>query len=111
MRSHPTRARALAGALVVSALLGSPARSPAQTEAEPAGPLGRIRHHLAHVASEFHAVKVPIPRTYSYYYATRFNQPCHYRVVGPDGHIYWRTAVRGLPLGTPWPSYGPVGLP
>jgi hypothetical protein len=111
MRFRPTRARAVAGALVLSALLAAPTRSPAQTEVAPAGPIARMRHHLAHAASGLHAEKVPIPRTYSYYYATWFNQPCHFRVVGADGHIYWRTAVRGLPLGAPWPSYGPVGLP
>jgi hypothetical protein len=33
-----------------------------------------------------------------------FNRPCHFRVVGPDGKTYWRTTVRDLPLGMPWPS-------
>jgi hypothetical protein len=42
-----------------------------------------------------------IPRTYSYYYTPAINQPIHFRVVGPNGKTYWRSAVRGLPLGTP----------
>jgi hypothetical protein len=47
----------------------------------------------------------PIPRTFSYLYNYNFNQPRHFRVIGCDGRKYWTTAVRGLPLGTPWPSY------
>jgi hypothetical protein len=43
-----------------------------------------------------------IPRTYSYYYSTGLNQPCHYRVVGPDGRTYWTSTVRGLPMGMQW---------
>jgi hypothetical protein len=110
-RFQPTRVRGLAGALMLGALLAAPTRSLAQTEALPTGPIDRMRHHLSHWAEGFHAERVAIPRTYSYYYATWFNQPCHSKYVGPDGHIYWRTTVRGLPLGTPWPSYGPAGLP
>lgn len=47
----------------------------------------------------------PIPRTYSYLYNYHFNQPRHTRVRTPDGRTFWNTTVRGLPLGTPWPSY------
>ncbi len=43
-----------------------------------------------------------IPRTYSYYYSRRLNQPRHFRVVGPDGKTYWRSTVRGLPMGSQW---------
>jgi hypothetical protein len=111
MRFHSTPARAFARALVLSALLVAPTRVQAQADDPPAGPNGQGRHHLFHHAWGLHARNVPIPRTYSYYYAPWFNQPCHFRVVGPDGHTYWRTAVRGLPLGTPWPSYGAPGLP
>jgi hypothetical protein len=47
----------------------------------------------------------PIPRTFSYYYNYKFNQPRHFRAVGPDGQTYWRKTVHGLPFGTPLPSY------
>jgi hypothetical protein len=43
-----------------------------------------------------------IPRTFSYYYTPRLNQPCHFRVVRPDGTKYWTSTVRGLPMGHPW---------
>jgi hypothetical protein len=43
-----------------------------------------------------------IPRTYSYYYSPRLNQPRHFRVRRPDGTTYWTTTVRGLPLGYQW---------
>ncbi len=45
------------------------------------------------------------PRTYSYQYDIWFNRPKHTPFVGPDGKCYWRTTVRGLPLGAPWPPY------
>ncbi len=111
MQLHTTRAGAFARFLVLSASLAAPARVHAQTEVVPAGPISRVRHHLSHLGSGLHAEKAAIPRTYSYYYATWFNQPCHFRVVGPDGKTYWRTTVRGLPLGTPWPPYGAAALP
>jgi hypothetical protein len=111
MRFYPTRARAFARALVLSALLVAPARVLAQADGSPAAPIGQGRHHLFHLGCCSHARGPAIPRTYSYYYNTWFNQPCHFRVVGPDGKTYWRTTVRGLPLGTPWPSYGAPGLP
>ena len=40
-----------------------------------------------------------IPRTYSYIYSRRLNQPRHFRVVGPDGKRYWTSTVRDLPMG------------
>jgi hypothetical protein len=43
-----------------------------------------------------------IPRTFSYYYTPRLNQPCHFRGVRPDGTKYWRSTVRGLPMGHQW---------
>jgi hypothetical protein len=43
-----------------------------------------------------------IPRTFSYYYTPWLNQPIHFRVVGPDGKTYWRSTVRGLPMGSQW---------
>jgi hypothetical protein len=83
----------------------------AQTGEYPVAPNGQVRHHLFDHFRDIHARQVPIPRTYSYYYATWFNQPRHFRVVGPHGKTYWRTTVRGLPLGTPWPSDGFVRAP
>jgi hypothetical protein len=107
MRFHSILARAL----VLSALMVAPTRVQAQADGPPAGPIGQGRHHLFHLGCCLHSTGPAIPRTYSYYYNTWFNQPCHFRVVGPDGHTYWRTTVRGLPLGTPWPSYGAPVLP
>jgi hypothetical protein len=43
-----------------------------------------------------------IPRTFSYYYTPSMNQPVHFRIVGPDGKKYWRSTVRGLPMGSQW---------
>jgi hypothetical protein len=43
-----------------------------------------------------------IPRTYSYYYTPWLNQPRHIPFIGPDGRKYWRTTVRGLPMGMQW---------
>jgi hypothetical protein len=53
----------------------------------------------------FFGRRPPIPRTFSYQYQPWFNQPCHTRITRPDGSRFWQTTVRGLPLGTPWPSY------
>ena len=93
-------------ALGLSAVLAVPTRSQAQDVVSSDGSIDQSRHHgLHHLWSCLHSRRPPIPRTYSYYYDTWFNQPCHFRVVGPDGRKHWRTTVRGLPLGTPWPSY------
>jgi hypothetical protein len=43
-----------------------------------------------------------IPRTYSYYYTPWLNQPRHFPFVGPDGRKYWRSTVRGVPMGMQW---------
>jgi hypothetical protein len=56
------------------------------------------RHHWYHFFSSYDG----IPRTYSYIYSPRLNQPHHFRVVGPDGKTYWTSTVRGLPIGYQW---------
>ena len=43
-----------------------------------------------------------IPRTYSYYYTPWLNQPRHVPFIGPDGRKYWRSTVRGVPMGMQW---------
>jgi len=43
-----------------------------------------------------------IPRTYSYYYSPWLNQPHHFPFTGPDGRTYWRSTVRGVPMGLQW---------
>jgi hypothetical protein len=99
------RTLAFAGVLGLSTLLSGSTRTQAQDVVadDPAGPAGHQGSH--HFWNAIHARHAPIPRTYSYYYQTWFNQPSHFKVVGPDGHPRWRVTVRGLPLGTPWPSY------
>jgi hypothetical protein len=112
MRFHSTRARVYAWVLGLSALMAASTRSQAQDVVSPEVPTDQGRHHhLHHGWGFFHARPPAIPRTYSYYYDRWYNQPRHFRVVGPDGKIYWRTTVRGLPLGTPWPSYGAIETP
>jgi hypothetical protein len=111
MRLNSTRAQAFACGFVLFALVEAPSCLQAQTGGSPVLPVGEIEQHRFGHASGFHAINVPIPRTYSYYYATWFNQPRHFRVVGPDGKAYWRRTVRGLPLGTPWSSDGFLALP
>jgi hypothetical protein len=106
MRSHAARGLALAGALGLSTLVFGSTRTHAQDIVAADGSTGPARHHGLHRLWDcLHHRNPPIPRTYSYYYQTWFNQPCHSKVVGPDGHVRWQTTVRGLPLGTPWPSY------
>jgi hypothetical protein len=111
MRISTPRARAFARIFGLSVVMGASTCSLAQEVVHgegPVAPAGYDRPH--HGWGLFHSRRPPIPRTYSYYYDRWFNQPCHYRVVGPDGKTYWRTTVRGLPLGTPWPSHEvPVG--
>jgi hypothetical protein len=111
MRFRLTLARPLGWVLLLPAVLAAPAQLQAQIGDSPVVPIGKLQQHPFRHGWDFHARNVPIPRTYSYYYATWFNQPRHFRVVGPDGKKCWRTTVRGLPLGTPWPSDGLVGLP
>jgi hypothetical protein len=57
-----------------------------------------LHHHWYHFFSSYDG----IPRTYSYIYSPRLNQPHHFRVVGPDGKTYWTSTVRGLPIGYQW---------
>jgi hypothetical protein len=107
MRSTRTRARVFTWVLGMSALVAGPASSRAHDLGFLySGTDGAPKDRPHHGRGLFHSRYPPIPRTYSYYYNTWFNQPCHSRVVGPDGRTWWRTTVRGLPLGAPWPSYG-----
>jgi hypothetical protein len=107
MRSPTTRALALTWmSLGLSTLMACSTCAQAQDVLSPGGATDPVRQHgIHHVLNFFHSRTPPIPRTYSYYYHTWFNQPCHSKVVAPDGTTRWRTTVRGLPLGTPWPSY------
>jgi hypothetical protein len=86
-----------AGALAVTdhALAQEPMVPPAVPNAYVAPGL---RHHWYHFFSSYDG----IPRTYSYIYSPRLNQPHHFRVVGPDGKTYWTSTVRGLPIGYQW---------
>jgi hypothetical protein len=112
MQFHSPHTRVCAWILSLSAVLAASTRSQAQDVVSPDGPIDQGRHHqLHHGWGVFHARPPAIPRTYSYYYARWFNRPRHFRVVGPDGKTYWRTTVRDLPLGTPWPSYGAIATP
>jgi hypothetical protein len=112
MRFQMTRARLFARVLGLSAVFMGPARSQAQDVIYSEGPIVPAQHHpLHHGWSWFHSRRPAIPRTYSYYYDRWFNQPHHFRVVRPDGKTSWRTTVRDLPLGTPWPPYGAVESP
>ncbi len=113
MRFLPTHARVFAWALGLSAVLMAPTRTQAQDVVFAGDPIDQSQNHSLHHGcwGFFHSRPPAIPRTYSYYYDRWFNMPRHFRVVGPDGKIYWRTTVRDLPLGTPWPSYGAIETP
>jgi hypothetical protein len=107
MRFRPTNARVFAWALGLSAMLMAPARSQAQDVIYSGESIDQSQHHPHHHGwGFFHSRHPAIPRTYSYYYNRWFNRPHHVPVVGADGKTYWRTTVRGLPLGTPWPPDG-----
>jgi hypothetical protein len=108
MRFHSTHSRVYVWILGLSALMAASTRSQAQDVVSADVPIDQGRHHGW---GFFHARPLAIPRTYSYYYNRWFNRPRHFRVVGPDGKIYWRTTVRDLPLGTPWPSDGSIATP
>ena len=97
--------------LALTALLSAPTGVQAHDDGHHHSRFAPLRRYLSNPDWGLHAIHTPIPRTYSYYYGTRFNQPCHTKVVGPDGRTHWITTVRGLPLGTPWPSYSPAGQP
>ena len=47
-------------------------------------PAPGLLHRLCHCLSPNDG----IPRTFSYYYTPWLNQPCHFRVVRPDGTTY-----------------------
>ena len=112
MRFHSTHARLYACVLGLSAAMSASTRSLAQDVVSPAVPIDQEKHHHLHqLWDHFHRRQPTFPRTYSYYYDRWFNQPQHFRVVGPDGQTYWRRTVRGLPMGTPWPQYGPIETP
>jgi hypothetical protein len=112
MRFHPTWPQLFVWVLALSAVLTATARSQAQDIIYSDAPIEQLQPQpLRHGWGFFHSRRPPIPRTYSYYYDTWFNQPRHFRVVGPDGKTYWRTTVRDLPLGTPWQSYEAIEIP
>ncbi len=99
--------RAWIGIFAFFAMAAAPAALQAQTYDPLPQPIGPVQvPRPPHHGWLFNAGGPAIPRTYSYYYNTWFNQPCHFKVIGPDGCVRWRTTVRGLPLGTPWPSNG-----
>ena len=106
---HSTHTRPYAWVLGLSVLLAASSRSQAQDVIYPEVQVDPGQHHpLHHGWGFFHSRPPAIPRTYSYYYDRWFNRPRHFRVVGQDGKIYWRTTVRDLPMGTPWPEYGAI---
>jgi hypothetical protein len=87
----------------VAALLSAPAHARAQ---EPTAPANIPEAHS--IGTRIHrwwncfSANDGIPRTYSYYYTYPLNQPRHFRVVGPDGRMYWTSTVRGMPMGWQW---------
>lgn len=68
-------------------------------------PVAPSRHEGHHHGWGHHSSQAVFPRTFSYQYDSWFNRPRHTRYVDPHGNVIWRTTVRGLPLGTPWPSH------
>ena len=90
---------ATVGLVLLSAVTTS---SMAQEVVVPIAPDGHAGHHHKWFS---HSSRAVFPRTFSYQYDSWFNRPRHTRYVGPDGKVFWRTTVRGLPVGTPWPSY------
>ena len=103
MRSR--RGRNLAWAFVVgmAAALAATDHGVAQELVVPppipnAYPAPGLLHRLCHCLSPNDG----IPRTFSYYYTPGLNQPCHFRVVRPDGTTFWTSTVRGLPMGYQW---------
>jgi hypothetical protein len=104
VRFHPRCKPVWACVLGLATQLAAPGRAQAQEPmVTPATPNAYLMppnrpHHLWH----FLAPNDGIPRTYSYYYSPWLNQPNHFPVVGPDGKTYWRSTVRGLPMGMQW---------
>ena len=91
-----------AGVFWLAFAFASPTRSHAQDMVPPAVPTEHSKHDRSHHWLCFRSHREVFPRTYSYQYDIWFNRPHHFKVVGPDGKKYWRTTVRGLPMGTPW---------
>jgi len=104
MRIQATHKWACLFVLGLATLLGAPSRSRAQCEVSPVGARGWRRPCPSERCGWFWTRRDDIPRTYSYQYDTWLNQPCKIKVVGPCGKTYWKTTVRGLDLGTPWPG-------
>ncbi|HMB03607.1 MAG TPA: hypothetical protein VKP69_07685 [Isosphaeraceae bacterium] len=102
MRFQAPRTPAFVRILGLTALLAAPNYSEAQGVISPNGPNGFLRLYPSDQGWGFRSHCVAIPRTYSYQYNYWYNQPCHFRVVGPDGRTYWRTTVRGFPWGMQW---------
>jgi hypothetical protein len=102
MMFYTSRSLPFASAVGLVAMLVASNRSEAQGVISPDGPNGFLRPYPVYREAVFHAHRLAIPRTYSYQYNFRYNQPYHFRVVGPDGKTFWRTTVRGLPMGMQW---------
>jgi hypothetical protein len=102
MRRYPTFPFAFSWALGLAVMSAAPTLSVAQDLVVPVAPSGHAGHNHGWGS---HSSPAVFPRTFSYQYDTWFNQPRHTRHVGPDGRVFWRTTVRGLPMGTPWPSH------
>ncbi|HEV3166868.1 MAG TPA: hypothetical protein VGZ22_22765 [Isosphaeraceae bacterium] len=102
MKRLPTFPIAVSWALGLAIMAAAPRRSMAQDLVCPVAPIDHGGHHHGW---HHHASPAVFPRTYSYQYDLWFNRPRHTRYLGPDGRVFWQTTVRGLPLGTPWPSY------
>jgi hypothetical protein len=106
MRFRPWIPLACGWVVCLAALSVVPTGSFAQDIVAPVVPIGNPGpgpYPIGHGWGFWH--RPVFPRTYSYQYAPWFNQPRHTRFVAPDGRKYWRTTVRGLPMGTPWPSF------
>jgi hypothetical protein len=102
-RLYARRKLAWACALGLAALIAVERQAVAQQPMVPPGapiayPIPFRPQHLW----DFFLPNDGIPRTYSYYYSPWLNQPVHFRVTGPDGRKYWRSTVRGVPMGLQW---------
>ena len=103
LRFHPSCKLAWAFVIGLAAALAATDHAVAQEPMVPppipnAYPAPGLFHRLCHCLSPDDG----IPRTFSYYYTPGLNQPCHFRVVRPDGTTYWTKTVRGQPMGYQW---------
>ncbi len=106
MRTHLTLKLASVAIVSLATLSAAPPLSQAQEPTIPPVPTVdpnvfasyQPPHHWFGWASSYDG----IPRTFSYQYSTRLNQPRKFRVIGQDGKTYWVTTVRGLPRGMQW---------